>query len=330
MRTRRLGPGGPEVSAIGLGAMSFSGFYGPTTEAEAHRLLAALADVGIDHLDTSNVYGMGLSERWIGSFLGGRPAPFRIATKAGISRDPATGRRRFDSSPAHLAAELDASLARLGVEAVDLFYVHRRDAAVPIEEVAGSLGELVHRGKARAIGFSEIAPGSLRRAMAVHPVAAVQSEYSLATRAPELGLVQACAELGVALVAFSPVGRGMLTDLPPTPERIAASDFLSANPRFTPDNLARNRATTDGFRRLAAEMGTSAAALAIAWLLARSPQAIPIPGTRSVEHLHALAAGADLALGPDDLARIEAVLPCGWAHGDRYSHEQWIGPERFS
>jgi aryl-alcohol dehydrogenase-like predicted oxidoreductase len=327
MHKRRLGAGGPEVSAIGIGAMSFAGVYGRATEAEAHALLAAALELGIDHVDTSNVYGMGLSERMIGSFPERRA--FRIATKAAIRSDPATSRRWFDNSAEHLAAELDGSLKRLGVETVDLFYVHRRDPEVPIEAVTEALAELVRAGKTRAIGFSEIAPASLGRAAAVHPVAAVQSEYSLGTRLPELGLVQACARLGTALVAFSPVGRAILTDTPPTPERVAASDFMRANPRFGDGNFAANLAATDRFRRLAAEMGTSAAALAIGWLLARSPAVIPIPGTRSVAHLRELAAGAALALAPADLDRIEAALPVGWAHGDRYSVQQNIGPERY-
>ncbi len=327
MQKRRLGAGGPEVSAIGVGAMSFAGVYGQTTEAEAHTLLAAALKLGIDHIDTSNVYGMGLSESMIGSFP--EKGRFRIATKAAIRNDPAAGRRWFDNSADHLASELEGSLKRLGVETVDLFYVHRRDPEIPIEEVAGSLAGLVRAGKTRAIGFSEIAPASLRRAAAVHPVAAVQSEYSLSTRLPELGMVQACEALGTALVAFSPVGRGLLTDTPPTPERVAASEFMSSNPRYTGANFVANLAATDGFRRLAAEMGTSAAALSTAWLLARSPSVIPIPGTRSPAHLAELAAGVELELDSADLARIEDVLPVGWAHGDRYSPTQNVGPERY-
>jgi aryl-alcohol dehydrogenase-like predicted oxidoreductase len=328
MHKRRLGAGGPEVSAIGVGAMSFAGVYGRASEAEAHALLVAALDHGIDHIDTSNVYGMGLSERMIGSFP--HKARFRIATKAAIRHDPAANRRWFDNTAAHLAAELDGSLQRLGLETVDLFYVHRRDPEVPIEDVAGSLADLVRAGKTRAIGFSEIAPSSLRRATAVHPVAAVQSEYSLSTRAPELGMVQACAALGTALVAYSPVGRALLTDTPPTAERIAASEFLSANPRFVEPNLSANLAQVAAFQRLAADMATSAAALAIAWLLTRSPDVIPIPGTRSPGHLRELVAGTELKLTPEDLARIDAVLPVGWAHGDRYSPGQWVGPERYS
>ena len=334
MEKRRLGPDGPEVSAIGLGAMSFAGIYGAASEEDAHAVLAAALDLGIDHIDTSNVYGMGRSEEMIGSFLArqgkGRDGLFRIATKAGIVRNPPEGDKRFENSADYLTAELEGSLKRLGVESVDLFYVHRRDQTIPIEEVAGSLAVLVQAGKTRAIGFSEIAPSSLRRAAAVHPVAAVQSEYSLSTRAPELGLVHACAELGTALVAFSPVGRGLLTDRPKGPEAIAASQFLTTNPRFQPPNLAVNLAQTDRFRALAAEMGTPAAALAIAWLRAQGPGVIPIPGTRSVAHLRELAAGTELDLAADDLARIEEVLPVGWAHGDRYSDSQWTGPERYS
>ncbi|MBP7003451.1 aldo/keto reductase [Amaricoccus sp.] len=333
MRKRRLGAGGLEIAAVGLGAMSFAGVYGQASDAESEATLTAALDLGIDHIDTANIYGMGRSERIVGAFLAkqgkARHGYFRIATKAAIARDPETGARRIDNRPEHLAAELEGSLRRLGLDSVDLFYVHRRDPAVPIEEVAGAMGELARAGKTRAIGFSEIAPSSLRRAAAVHPVAAVQSEYSLQTRAPDLGLVQACAELGTTLVAFSPVGRGLLTDAPPGPEAVAASEFLRVNPRFMTPNLAANLAHVDAFRRLAAEMGTSAAALAIAWTLSRGEHVVPIPGTRSAAHLRELVAGEALELGAEDLARIEATLPVGWAHGDRYNEAQWLGPERY-
>jgi aryl-alcohol dehydrogenase-like predicted oxidoreductase len=331
MRKRRLGDDGPLVSAVGVGAMSFTAFYGPTTEAASHAVLRTALELGIDHLDTSNVYGMGLSERVIGSFLAdhGGPPPFTIATKAGIRRDPETGARSFDNSRAHLAAELDASLERLGVDTIDLFYVHRRDPAIPIEAVTETLAGFIQAGKIKSFGFSEIAPSSLRRAAAVHPVAAVQSEYSLATRSPELGLVQACDELGTALVPFSPVARGLLTDHPPTPETVVESAFLAVNPRFTGPNLEANLALSNRLRQLAREMGEPTAALAIAWLLHRSDQVIPIPGTRSPGHVRELARGAELDLAADDLARIEAALPVGWAHGDRYSVQQWVGPERY-
>ena len=328
---RKLGTDGTSVSAIGVGAMSFSDMYGPTNEAESHAILAAALDNDINHIDTANIYGMGKSENAIGTFLKlnrGARDRFFIATKAGITRN-AEGERCFDNSLAHLESELDASLDRLGVEAVDLFYVHRRDHAVPIEEVAESLARLVAKGKTRAIGFSEIAPSSLRLAHAVHPVAAVQSEYSLSVRAPELGLVQTCAELGVALVAFSPVGRSLLTDSPLSYEAAQASVFLRENPRFLAPNYERNIAASQPLRALAASMGEPAAALAIAWLLAQGDHILPIPGTRSTDHFRELVRGAQLELSAGDLAAIEQALPVGWAHGDRYSTAQWRGPENY-
>ena len=331
MKQRKLGKTGPEIGAIGYGAMSFSDMYGPTDEAESHAILDACRDWGVTHLDTANVYGMGKSERAIGTYLAANPGArdeFVIATKATITRD-AEGNRAYDNSADHLEAELDGSLQRMGVECVDLFYAHRRQPGVTPEELAGNLGRLVEKGKAKAIGLSEIAPSTLRRAMKEFPVAAVQSEYSLSTRFPELGLVQACAELGVAFVAFSPVGRSLLTDHPIPPERLKDLPFLSANPRFMEPNLSENMRLTEGFRALAAELGTSAAALANAWLLSRGEHVIPIPGSRSVQHFRECVSGAELELSESDLARIEEVLPVGWAHGDRYSDDQWYGPERY-
>lgn len=334
MEKRRLGAGGPEVSVLGIGAMSFSDFYGPTDEAASHAILDAALAAGVTHIDTANVYGMGQSETVIGRYLAryrGRTGelPFTIATKAAITRDPETGARRFDNSRAHLEAELDRSLARLGLERVDLFYVHRRDPAAEIEAVTEVLAGFVKAGKIAGFGYSEIAPGSLRRAAALHPVAAVQSEYSLSTRLPELGLLQTCEALGTACVAFSPVGRGMLTDRPPTPDSVAQSGFLRGNPRFTGENLARNVAASAGFRALAREMGVPAAALAIAWGLHKSPAVLSIPGTRSTAHFAELVTGANLRLTPEDMAEIERRLPAGWCHGARYSEAQQIGPESY-
>lgn len=331
MKQRQLGRGGPTVSAVSYGAMSFSDFYGPTSVEQSHAVLDACRDLGITHLDTSNIYGMGGSEQAIGSYFSANPgakAEFSIATKASITRD-AENNRIFRNDRAHLEAELDKSLKRMGVERVDLFYVHRRDPGMEIEAVTEGLAEMVKTGKIGSFGFSEIAPSSLRRAAKVHPVAAVQSEYSLQTRSPEMGLMQACAELGTALVAFSPVGRSLLTDHPLGAATVAELGFLKVNPRFQPPNYAANIAATDRFRALAAEMGEPAAALANAWLLAQGEHVIAIPGTRSVDHLRECARGGEIALSADDLARIEAVLPIGWAHGDRYSVGQWEGPERY-
>lgn len=331
MQYRQMGRKGPKISSIGIGAMSFSDFYGPTDEAASHAILDLAQELGVTHMDTSNVYGMGRSETVIGTYFKSHPearAQFHIATKAGISQD-GDGNRVFDNSATHLEAELDKSLQRMGIEQVDLFYIHRRDPDMPIEEATENLARLVRSGKAGAIGFSEIAPSSLRRAAAVHPIAAVQSEYSLSTRVPEMGLVQACAELGTTLVVFSPVGRSLLTDNPLSREVIPDLGFLVGNPRFMGKNLDANLEATDRFRRLAAEMQTPAAALAISWLLHQGDHVIPIPGTRSVSHFRELVAGVDLSLSGDDLKRIEQVLPVGWAHGDRYNHDQWIGPERY-
>jgi len=332
MQYRKLGQLGTPISAIGYGAMSLTNFYGPTDANGAHAVLAACMDLGIDHLDTSNVYGGGLSEERIGSFLAkqGKQAGdfFKIATKAGMGRD-ADGNRKFNNAPEYLAAELDGSLKRLGVEQVELFYIHRREAERPIEEVTETLAGFVKAGKIRQFGFSEIAPTSLAVASTVHPVGAVQSEYSLSARSPEMGLVQRTKELGTTLVAFCPVGRGLLTDTPPNFEKAQTVDFLKNNPRFLEPNLSRNLAAVEGFQKMAADMGTSTSALAIAWLLHQGDHVLPIPGTRSVEHLKELAAGADLKLSEADLAAIEELLPIGWAHGDRYNVGQWVGPEKY-
>lgn len=330
MKQRKMGATGPAVSCLGVGAMSFAEFYGPTTEENSYAILNAALEAGVTHIDTANVYGMGRSEKAIGQFLRDNPGTrdgLHIATKASITRRD--GVRLFDNSPEHLEAELDASLVKMGLDCVDLFYVHRRDQTRPIEEVAETLSTLVAKGKTKSIGFSEIAPSSLRRANAVHPVAAVQSEYSLSTRSAEMGLVQTCAELGVALVAFSPVGRSLLTDTPIPANVIPDLGFLAPNPRFQPDNYDRNLELTAPFRALAAEMALPAAGLAIAWCIAKGEHIIPIPGTRSTSHFAELVAGANTELSAADLARIEQVLPIGWAHGDRYSAEQWAGPERY-
>ena len=332
MTPRKLGKHGPEISAIGYGAMSFSDFYGATSEAESHAILDHCRDVGLTHLDTSNIYGMGRSEEVIGSYFAAHSEAkreFVIATKASIARDE-NGNRIFKNDRKHLEEELDKSLQRMGVDHVGLFYVHRRDPNVPIEEVTESLAAIVKTGKALGFGYSEIAPSSLRRAAKVAPVSAVQSEYSLSTRSPELGLVQACAELGTALVAFSPVGRSLLTDAPLSFETVQGLDFLRGNPRFMSPNYEANVSAVEAFQALAREMGLSAAGLANAWLLAQGDHVIPIPGTRSVSHLSDCLQGRDVRLTPEDLARIEAILPVGWAHGDRYSEAQWVGPERYS
>ncbi|MEX0283869.1 MAG: aldo/keto reductase [Paracoccaceae bacterium] len=329
MKMMKLGSDGPSVSRFGLGAMSFAGIYGDATVEESYAVLDASVDHGVTHIDTANVYGNGRSEEIIGEWFAKRPGArtkMVLATKAGITRNPD---RRFNSDPDHLKDSLDASLKRLGVDHVDLFYVHRYDRTHSPEDVAGTLKQLIDSGKTRAVGLSEIAPSTLRRAASECPIAAVQSEYSLSTRAPELGLVQACAELGATLVAFSPVGRSFLTDDPFSFERGQSIPFTKNNPRFMEPNYSANIAATDRFRALATEMGIPAAGLAIAWLNAQAPHILPIPGTKNTAHLAELVRGAEIDLTPEDLTKIEQVLPVGWAHGDRYNASQWEGPERY-
>jgi len=325
MLKRELGAGGPMVSAIGLGCMSFAGAFGPTTEAESFACLDAAQEAGVDFLDTSNIYGMGVSETVIGRWLASRRAEMVIATKAGIVAGPP---RSFDNSEAHLRSELEGSLRRLGREHVELFYIHRRDTRVPLEDVVGTLSRLIEEGKIGGYGLSEVAPATLRRAHAVHPCRAVQNEYSLWTRQPELGLIRACAELGVAFVPFSPVARGMMGDIALTLDQVQ-DGFRARNPRFMEPNFSANTAIIDGFRAFAAARGVPTAQLALAWVLAQGDHLIPIPGTRSAAHLRELAGAAGLELTPEDMAQIDRLLPPGFAHGDRYSDNQIRGVERY-
>lgn len=329
MKMIRLGANGPEVSQFGIGAMSFAGIYGNATYEDSHAVLDACRAAGVTHIDTSNVYGNGRSEEIIAAWFkanAGSRNEMHIATKAGITGQP---ERRFNNDPTYLEDCLDASLARLGTDHVDLFYIHRYDKAHSPEEVAGTLKRLIDSGKTRAVGFSEIAPFTLRRAATECPIAAVQSEYSLSTRAPELGMVQACAEMDTTLVAFSPVGRAFLTDAPFSYEHGQSMGFTKDNPRFVEPNYSANIAATEAFRSLAADMGIPAAGLAIAWLIAQGQHVLPIPGTKNPAHLAELLRGVEIDLSADDIARIETALPVGWAHGDRYTATQWEGPERY-
>ncbi len=329
MKRRTLLNSGTTVSEIGLGCLSFAGFYGPSDKKEAHTTLAKARDLGIDFLDTANVYGMGASEEIIGSFLKSGGPGFTIATKAGIWRDKEHGNRGFNNKPDYLRRELEGSLRRLGLEQVDLFYVHRRDREIEIEDVMETLLTFKAEGKIGGIGFSEIAPASLRRAAAVGTVDAVQSEYSLWTRQPDLGLLTTCEALGVTLVPYAPLGRGILADKMPDPATFGDSDFRRRNPRFTEPAFSLNMQRITEFRKLAQELGTTSTALALAWCLARGERVIPIPGTRTAQHLAQCAAASDLKMTSEIMSALETVLPCGWAHGDRYSAAQWNGPEGY-
>ena len=326
MQQRKLGKDGPEVGAIGLGCMSFAGAYGKIGEAEAHRTLAAALDLGVTHLDTAVIYGGGVSESYIGSFIKDHPNRFTIATKAGIITKP---ERRFDNTEAYLRESLEGSLKRLGVDHVDLFYIHRRQQDIPIEDVMETLAKFKAEGKIGGIGLSEIAPYTLRRAAAVHPVMAVQNEYSLWTRLPELGLLQACAELGTAFVAFSSVGRGIFSNTMPVIDELSEGDFRRSNPRFAEPNYSLNKAIVSKFNDYANSQGMSPATMANAWVLQKGDHVIAIPGTRSPEHLAENAKAADIELTDAQLAEINRLLPVGFAFGDRYSDGQSAGPERY-
>lgn len=323
MQQRRLGDKGPMVSAIGLGAMSFGGLFGATDEAASLACLDAMLEAGIDFIDTANIYGMGVSEKVIGKWLASRRPQVTIATKASFVGDPD---RRIDNSANHLRAELEASLKRLGRDHVELFYLHRRERARPLEEVTETLSRLMEEGKIGGYGLSEVAPYTIRAAHALLPVTAVQNEYSLWTRQPELGVIQCCKALGIAFIPFSPLARGMLGDAPlPRPE----DGFRGTNPRFTEPNFSRNLAALVPFRAFCAARGWSTPATALAWILAQGDHLIPIPGTRSAGHLRQWVQAADIRLSADDMAEIDRLLPPGWAWGDRYGDHQLLAIERY-
>lgn len=317
---------GHDVGPIGLGCMSFGGIYGATDEAESFACMQTALDLGVTHWDVAEIYGAGVSETVIGRFLAQSGADVMLATKAGIYTQP---QRHFSNDASDLRRSLEGSLERLGRSSVELFYIHRREEKRPVEEVMETLSGFVEEGLIGGIGFSEIAPATLRRAHAVHPVAAVQSEYSLWSRQPDLGMLQACGELGVAFVAFSPLARGVLSDHFPGREAFPDGDFRKGQPRFLDPNYAANLAVIEGFKTWCAGQGWSTAAVALAWVLAQGDHVIPIPGTRSAEHLRELTAGADIVLSADDLAEIERLLPVGFAHGARYAPAQWAAVEIY-
>ena len=326
MKLRQLGQNGPMVSAIGLGCLSFGGIFGDTTEDESLRCLDAAWDHGISFFDTANVYGMGRSETVLGHWLKTRKHHVQIATKAAFVNGPP---RRVDNSDTHLRAELEGSLRRLGTDHVALFYIHRHEPDRPIEEVALTLSRLVDEGKIGGYGMSEVSPGTLRRAHAVHPCRAVQNEYSLWTRLPELGLIQECARLGTAFVPFSPLARGALGRDILDPAALPEGEFRRQIPRFQAPDWPLNRARIEGFRGLAHDLGLSPPALAQAWVLEQGTHLIPIPGTRSAGHLADWATASDLTLTAAMRHEIDRLLPVGWAFGDRYDDHQASTVERY-
>lgn len=323
----KLGTTGPEVSTIALGCMSFGGFYGPTDREESFACLDAARDAGINFLDTAELYGRGLSEEIIGAWQQDRGHKFHVATKGGIIIGGKRGEN--DNSESHLRRCLEGSLKRLQVDHVALYYIHRRDWSIPIEEVTETLEKFREERLIGGFGYSEIAPSSLHRASSVAPVAAVQNEYSLWTRYPELGLIRACEELGTTFVPFSPLGRGMFGEHRLNPDEFGENDFRLETPRFLEPNLSRNSDQVAAFRDFAHNRGWTTSAAAIAWILDRGEHLIPIPGTRTAEHLNEWAGACEIEFTDADRAEIDRLLPSGFAHGDRYSDAQIVGVERY-
>lgn len=326
MIRRRLGASGPEVSAIGLGCMGMSFAYGTADDAESTRTLHRALDLGVNHLDTADMYGWGRNEELLGPVVRARRDEVFLATKFGNRmRDGDSGTRGtaapgayVDSSADWARVACDASLRRLGVDTVDLYYLHRRDPRVPIEETVGALADLVVAGKVRLVGLSEVSPATLRAAHAVHPVAAVQMEYSLFSRDVEGEMLATCRELGVALVAYSPVGRGLLTGAITGRDQLAADDWRAGVPRFAEGNLEANLALVDEVRAVAAEIGCTPAQAALAWLLAQGDDILPIPGTKRVRWLEENVAAARVRLTSAQRDRLGAAVPPGAVAGERY------------
>lgn len=316
---------GHAVGPIGLGCMSFGGIYGVTDEQESFACMQAALDLGVTHWDVAEVYGDGVSETVMGKFLAQTGAKVTLATKGGIYRLPV---RHFSNAKDRLRASLEGSLERLGRSSVELYYIHRRDHSIEVEEVMETMAGFMEEGLIGGIGFSEIAPFTLRRAAAVAPVAAVQSEYSLWVRQPELGLIQTCAELGTAFVAFSPLARGMLSDQFQGRENFRDDDFRKGSPRFSDPNYQANLDAIAGFKVFCAGRGWATSATALAWILAQGQHIVPIPGTRSAAHLTELVSAEKIVLSAEDLAEIERLLPVGFAHGARYGGT-WPGIEIY-
>jgi aryl-alcohol dehydrogenase-like predicted oxidoreductase len=319
MKIRTLGKSGLKVSALGLGCMGMSEFYGPTDEAESLATIERAIDLGITFLDTADVYGMGKNEELLAGVLARRRREVVLATKFGIVRDPKDpAARGVCGRPEYVRRSCEASLRRLRVDVIDLYYQHRVDPEIPIEETVGAMAELVHEGKVRYLGLSEASAATLRRAVAVHPIAALQSELSLWTRDAEAEVLAACRELGVGFVAYSPLGRGFLTGRIRRADDLAPGDYRRSSPRFQGENLDRNLAIVARVEEIAREKGCTPAQLALAWVLARGEDIVPIPGTKRRRYLEENAGALAVTLGPDDLARLDEAAPPGAAAGTRY------------
>jgi aryl-alcohol dehydrogenase-like predicted oxidoreductase len=320
MKTCKLGANGPEVSAMGLGCMGMSEFYGTGDEQESLATIDRALELGIGFLDTSDIYGPFTNEELVGRAIRGRRNQFFVATKFGIVRDPAnTARRGVDGSPAYVRKSIEGSLRRLGIETIDLYYQHRVDRGTPIEETVGTMARLVEEGKVRFLGLSEAAPATLERATRVHPIAALQTEYSLWSRGPEAEILPTCRRLGVAFVAYSPLGRGFLTGAIKSPDDFEKDDFRRIQPRFQGENFIRNLELAKKIQQIAADAGITSGQLALAWVMAQGDDIIPIPGTKRRKYLEENAAAADVTLPETLLRKLNEEFPPDTVSGERYS-----------
>lgn len=321
MKKRALGNQGLEVSEIGLGCMGLSDFYSSSgaTEEDAISLVHLALDLGVNFLDTSDAYGPHSNERTLGKALKGRRDGVVVATKFGIVRQPGSPVRGINGHPDYVRSACDASLERLGVESIDLYYQHRVDPNVPIEETVGAMADLVRQGKVRYLGLSEAAPATIRRAHKVHPISALQTEYSLWSREPEEEIIPILRELEIGFVPYSPLGRGFLAGRFKSASDLAADDWRRESPRFQGENFAKNLAVVDRIHSIAKERGCTPSQLALAWILDRGPTFAPIPGTTSPARLRENVGAAAVRIVQQDLERIEAVAPRGIARGERYN-----------
>jgi aryl-alcohol dehydrogenase-like predicted oxidoreductase len=318
MVERRLGASGPTVSAIGLGCMGMSEFYGPRDEGESIATIHRALELGVTFLDTADMYGVGSNEELVGRAIRGRRDQVFLATKFGNVRDKDGKSLGVNGRPEYVRSACEASLRRLGVERIDLYYQHRVDPRTPIEETVGAMARLVEQGKVRYLGLSEAAPATVRRAHAVHPIAALQTEYSLWTRDVEQAIQPVCRELGIGFVAYSPLGRGFLAGRFKRPEDIGEGDYRKHSPRFQPENMQKNLALLKSLEAIAAEKRCTPGQLALAWVLAQGGDIVPIPGTKRRKYLEENVAATALSLGPEELDRIDRAFPRGVTAGMRY------------
>ena len=318
MKTRTLGRNGPAISAIGLGCMGMSEFYGQSDEAESIATIHRAIDLGVTFLDTADMYGVGHNEELVGRAIKGRRDAVVLATKFGNVRGPNGERLGISGKPDYVRSACEASLKRLNVEVIDLYYQHRVDPQTPIEDTVGAMAELVREGKARHLGLSEAGPRTIRRAHKVHPIAALQTEYSLWSRDPEDEIFSTIRELGIGFVPYSPLGRGFLTGRFKGPEDLPEGDFRRSSPRWSGENFAKNLDLVAQVETIARAKGATPAQVALAWVLARGDDIVPIPGARKPERVEENAGALDILLSPEELTQIDKAFPAGAAAGERY------------